>query len=86
MKQLLLIPNPIAGVKKAAKYLSEIISVFNRADFDVHVYVTGRQGDSSKAVEKLGAGVDQIVCYGGDGTLNEVISGVIRSGLRKAEK
>lgn len=81
MKQLLLILNPVAGVKKAAKYLSEIISVFNRADFDVHVYVTDKQGDATKAVEKWGAGVDQIVCCGGDGTLNEAISGVIRSGL-----
>lgn len=81
MKQLLLILNPVAGVKKAAKYLSEIISVFNRADFDVHVYVTDTQGDASRTVEKWGAGVEQIVCCGGDGTLNEVISGVIRSGL-----
>ena len=81
MKQLLLILNPVAGGKKAAKYLSEIISVFNRADFDVHVYVTDKQGDATKAVEKWGAGVDQIVCCGGDGTLNEAISGVIRSGL-----
>ena len=69
-------------MKKAAKCLSEIISVFNRASYDVHVYVTAEQGDASKAVEELGTQADLIVCCGGDGTLNETISGVIGSGLR----
>ena len=81
MKQLLLILNPVAGVKKASKRLSEIISVFNRADFDVHVYVTDRQSDASKAVIGLGRQVDLIVCCGGDGTLNETISGVMQARL-----
>ena len=81
MKKLLLIVNPVAGMKKAAKNLSEIISVFNRALYDVHVYVTAKQGDASKAAEKLGIQADIIVCCGGDGTLNETISGVLESGI-----
>ena len=81
MKQLLLILNPVAGVKKASKRLPEIISVFNRADFDVHVYVTDRQCDASKAVIELGSKADLVVCCGGDGTLNETISGVMQAGL-----
>ena len=82
MKHLLLILNPVAGVKKASKNLPEIISVFNRANYDVHVYVTTRQGDASDAVKELGGQVDLIVCCGGDGTLNETISGVMQGGLR----
>jgi len=81
LKQLLLILNPVAGVKKGAKNLPEIISVFNRADYDVHVYVTARQSDASKAVKELGGQMDLIVCCGGDGTLNETISGVMQAGL-----
>ena len=53
MKHLLLIINPVAGQKKAAKYLPEIISVFNRAEYDVHVYITSSQNDAAEAVALL---------------------------------
>lgn len=82
MKQLLLILNPTAGTKKAVKYLAEIISVFNRADYDTHVYVTTCQGDAANAVDLFGASADLIVCCGGDGTLNETVAGVIKAGLQ----
>lgn len=82
MKHLLLIINPVAGQKKAAKYLPEIISVFNRAEYDVHVYITSSQNDAAEAVRKLGRTVDLIVCCGGDGTLNETINGMMREGIQ----
>ena len=61
MKHLLLILNPTSGTRKAAKNLTEIISVFNRADFDTHVYVTDCRGDAINAVHQLGASMDTIV-------------------------
>ena len=82
MKQLLLILNPIAGTRKAGKNLPEIISVFNQADYDTHVYVTTCQGDATRVVKQFAGQVDLIVCCGGDGTLNETINGVIATGLR----
>lgn len=81
MKELLLILNPTSGTRKAVKNLSDIISVFNRAEYDTHVYVTSCRGDATKAVEQLGQRTNLIVCCGGDGTLNETITGVIRAGL-----
>ena len=81
MKQLLLIVNPVAGMKKTAKHLAEIISVFNRADYDVHVYITEKLSGASHAVKTQGADKDLIVCCGGDGTLNETVSGLIEQGL-----
>lgn len=81
MKNLLLIVNPIAGTKKAVKNLAEIISIFNRAEFDVHTYITEGKRDAKKAVEEFGEKADVIVCCGGDGTLNETISGIIDGGL-----
>ncbi len=81
MKHLLFIINPVAGTKKASKNLAEIISIFNRADYDTHVFVTSRQKDATRAVKKFGEQADLIVCCGGDGTLNETISGVIQMGL-----
>lgn len=54
MKHLLLVFNPVAGMKKASKRLPEIISVSNRAGYDVNVYVTDGQRDASKAVIEMG--------------------------------
>jgi len=81
VKHLLLILNPISGIRKAARNLTDIISVFNRADYDTHIYVTACHGDAAKAVHQLGSEADIIVCCGGDGTLNETVTGVIEAGL-----
>lgn len=81
MKKLLLILNPIAGTKKAPKNLTEIIGLFNRSEFDVRVYVTACQEDVKKAIKLFGKKADLIVCCGGDGTMNETISGLIENGL-----
>jgi len=81
MKQVLLILNPTAGQKKAARNLAGIISVFNRAVYDTHVYITSGRGDAVEAVRTFGGTMDLIVCCGGDGTLNETVTGVIESGL-----
>ena len=40
MKKMLFILNPCSGTKKANKLLTEITTIFNRADYLVHTYVT----------------------------------------------
>ena len=81
LKKLLFIINPCAGMRKAAKVMPEILSVFNRADYDVRVYVTAEAGDAVQAVKRLANGVDLVVCCGGDGTFNETVNGLIQAGL-----
>ena len=81
MKKLLFILNPYAGTRKANKVLPEILSVFNRAEFDVRVYITAGQADATRAVKELAPGVDLVVCCGGDGTFNETVTGILESGL-----
>ena len=81
MKQLLLILNPTAGQKRAARNLTGIVSVFNRAGYDTHVYITAGRGDAVEAVRTFGQQMELIVCCGGDGTLNETVTGVIENGL-----
>lgn len=82
MKKLLFVINPCAGTRKASKVLAEILAVFNRADFDVRVYVTAQAGDGIAAVEELAPGMDLVVCCGGDGTFNETVTGLMRAGLQ----
>ena len=81
MKKMLFVLNPCAGLKKANKHLSEILSVFNRANYDVLVHITAGTGDGCDTVARLAPDVDLVVCCGGDGTFNETVNGVLRSGV-----
>ena len=80
MKKMLFILNPFSGQKKANRYLPEIIQMFNQAGYEVSVHITAGHGDATLAVERFGADKDLIVCCGGDGTLNETITGLLRTG------
>ncbi|MBQ7920970.1 MAG: YegS/Rv2252/BmrU family lipid kinase [Clostridia bacterium] len=81
MKQMLLILNPTSGMKKAARNLTDIVSLFNRAGYVPNVYVTAARGDAVRAVQTMGKNAGLIVCCGGDGTLNETVTGILKSGL-----
>lgn len=81
MKKMLFILNPIAGMRKANRVLADILGVFNRAGYTVETYVTAAQGDGREQALKRGKEADLIVCCGGDGTFNEVLSGILESGL-----
>lgn len=80
MKKLFFVMNPFAGTRKASRYLAEILSVFNRAGYDVTAYMTACPGDGAEAVAQRAKEFDLIVCCGGDGTFNETVSGIMRSG------
>lgn len=80
MKKLLLIVNPCSGKKKANRALTDIIGVFNRGGFDVSAYMTAARGDATEVVAARAADFDAVVCVGGDGTFNEVITGLRTAG------
>ena len=80
MKKMLFVMNPFSGQKRANRFLPEIIQMFNQAGYEVTIHITSGHGDATLAVERQGADKDLIVCCGGDGTLNETITGVLRSG------
>ncbi|MDO5401604.1 MAG: YegS/Rv2252/BmrU family lipid kinase [Eubacteriales bacterium] len=81
MKKMLFIMNPVSGQKKANRVLSEIIQEFNRAGYEVVVYMTNGPGAATELAQYHGEDADLIVCCGGDGTLNETITGLMRAGL-----
>ncbi|MGN0660019.1 MAG: diacylglycerol/lipid kinase family protein [Emergencia sp.] len=80
MKRALIILNPCAGTKHANKYFVEIIDVFCQAGWDVVVKTTAASGDGTVIAMERAGEFDLVVCIGGDGTFNEVIDGVAKSG------
>lgn len=81
--QVLLILNPAAGKKKARTGLCDIVEGFCRADCQVTVFTTLRAGHAARLAAEYAPSHDLIVCCGGDGTLNEVVAGLLTSGCPK---
>jgi len=77
MEKIFLVGNPCSGKKKLKKNLLDIVSVFSDAGYDVTVYPTKSRGDATVVVKELSNEYSVIVCCGGDGTLNEVIEGMM---------
>ena len=80
MKKLLFIYNPRAGMERIRSNLLDIIDVFTKAGYTVTAYPTQGQGDAERAVMEMEEKYELIVCSGGDGTLDEVVSGLLRAG------
>ena len=82
MKKMLLIVNPCAGRKRGGSKLPEITSVLNEAGFETTIHTTTAAGDATQTAKDSAGHYDAVACIGGDGTLNEVITGVLQSGIR----
>ena len=81
MKKLLFIMNPYAGQKKANKVLPEILMLFAEAGYEINISMTTGPGNATKLAAERGGRADLVVCCGGDGTLNETITGLLKAGL-----
>lgn len=79
-KRLLFIVNPKAGKAQVKNQLLGIIDTFVKAGYEVTTYVTQSKGDAMRAVRDRREGYNLIVCSGGDGTLDEVVTGMVKSG------
>ena len=78
----LLIYNPVSGRKEGKnERLGRIIGNLTAAGKEVTVCQTTGKGDAKECVLKhAGNSFERVICCGGDGTLHEVINGVLQSG------
>ena len=81
-QKLLFIFNPKSGKGLIKNHLVDIVDIMVKAGFEVTVYPTQRQGDATEKVIQDGAKYDRIVCSGGDGTLDEVVTGFRETKLK----
>lgn len=77
-QRMLFIYNPRAGKAQIRSNLLDIIDIFVKAGYEVTAYPTQAAGDAIKAVKERRAGYDIVACSGGDGTLDEVVSGMMQ--------
>lgn len=75
--RLLFIYNPMSGRSQIKNKLSELIDIFVKSGYRVEVHPTQYSGDARRAVIERDDGFSVIVCSGGDGTLDEVVTGMM---------
>ncbi len=81
-KKLLFIYNPHAGKARIKNNLLSIIDIFTKAGYEVTARPTQKQGDAIQLAMECASRFDRIVCSGGDGTLDEVVTGMMRSDIK----
>ena len=82
-KKLLLIVNPCSGKAKMKTELLKVVQDFSDADYEVTVYPTKSREDATVRTRQVKQDeFDLVVVCGGDGTLNEAISGFMETGVK----
>ena len=83
-KKLLLIVNPCSGRAKMRTELLKVVEILSDAEYEVTVYPTKDRGDATLKAAAIAEGeYDLLVVCGGDGTLNEVITGLMQTGIKQ---
>ena len=77
MKKMLLFVNPAAGREEMRGALMDVISRFTAAGYEVTCHPTQKPHDISEVIRDRGGQFDMIVACGGDGTLNETVTGLM---------
>ncbi len=81
-KKLLFIFNPFSGKGQIKNKLMEIVDIMVKAGYEVNIYPTQARADALYKVKDEAKKYDLIVCSGGDGTLDETVSGMMLSEKR----
>lgn len=82
-KNMLFVYNPKAGKGSIKTYLSDIIYYFIKSGYKIRIHATQKKGDAIEIVHSIAHHpYDLVVCSGGDGTLDEVVTGIIKSETR----
>ena len=77
MKRMLFVYNPNSGMGLLKPKLSDVIDTFVKGGYEVTVYPTQRSQDAVRKVSEYTEEYDLVTCSGGDGTLDEVVTGMM---------
>lgn len=78
-KKLLFIFNPCSGKGQIKNKLMEVIDIMVKAGYEVTVHSTQDREDAMQKVKNEAKNYDLVICSGGDGTLDEAVTGMMQS-------
>lgn len=76
-KKMFFVFNPHSGRGRIRSRLFDILQVFSNAGYEVTVHPTREPKDATAQVRDLPDDYDLVVCSGGDGTMDEVVQGMM---------
>lgn len=74
---MLFVFNPKAGKGKIKTHLLDIVDIFSSHNYEIIIRSTQAPRDAYEKAKEYADSVDLIVCSGGDGTLDEVVTGIM---------
>ena len=75
MKKCVIIMNPESGKKKKITTYQNFYDILRKYGYDTDIIFTKSKGDASNIIQSLNNNIDLVISAGGDGTLNEIVSG-----------
>jgi YegS/Rv2252/BmrU family lipid kinase len=78
-KKLFFVFNPRSGKGQIRSQLLGIVDTFVKSGYEVTIYPTQEPEDALRKIPEVAEEYDLIVCSGGDGTLDEVVTGMMHS-------
>lgn len=73
----MLLVNPSAGKGQYKACLADVLNVFCCGEYEPTVYFTRYAGNAGELIKEHAENYDLVACMGGDGTLSEVVGGMI---------
>jgi YegS/Rv2252/BmrU family lipid kinase len=81
-KKALFVLNPHSGKGLIKNHVLDIVDILVKAGYEVTIHPTQQRGDATKVVKERKKSYELVVCSGGDGTLDEIVTGIIKSGFK----
>lgn len=77
-KKLLFVFNPYSGKGQIKNKLLGIVDQFVKSGYEVTIYPTQKPQDAMELVKERAGEYELVVCSGGDGTLDETVTGMMK--------
>ena len=75
MKKCVIIMNPESGKVKKLDSKKDFYDILRKHDYETEIKYTKKAKDATRIVQELDDNIDLVISAGGDGTLNEVVTG-----------
>ena len=76
-RKALFLVNPAAGKRQSREPLFDAAALLSQAGYLLNIHLTSGRGDATETARREGPDYDLVLCSGGDGTLNETITGLM---------
>ena len=77
MEKILFIYNPNAGKGLIKEHLADVLNIISNAGYEMVVYPTKANKDAYEKVKNFTEDYARVICSGGDGTLDDVVTGMM---------